>query len=56
MYITFHLADEKEKITNLNVADAIIEVCKDTTFYDLDPTVIAKAILLETERKENDNT
>ncbi len=52
MTIQFHLDYEEERITNLNVANAIIEACAGAPRYALDPTTIAKAILLDVESEE----
>jgi hypothetical protein len=46
MTLIIRLDHEDEKITNLNVADAVIELCEEYP-YALKPVTIAKAILLE---------
>jgi hypothetical protein len=54
MRIQIYLENEKETVTELLIANGIIELCKDTYCYAIDPTIIAKAILLATERKDTE--
>lgn len=49
MKIGFLLEHEDEKVTNLNLADAILKECAECN--ELDAEVIAKAMLLEVERE-----
>lgn len=48
--MTLHIQlENNERLTNLKVADSILELCKES-YTPLDPYVIAKAILLELEK------
>lgn len=51
MTIHIHLDTEKERITNLAVANAIMEMCINNHIDILNPFLIAKAILLQQERR-----
>lgn len=57
MTIYLHLDSEKERVTNLSVANAILEMCADNKIDILNPRLIAKAILLalESEGADDDN-
>ena len=52
MTITIHLDTDREKITNLAVANAILEMCEDNHIDILNPKLIAKAILLQLESED----
>ena len=54
MKIGFILEHEKDKVTNLSFANAILEECNQCEA--LNPKVIAKAILLQAESEDTDGT
>lgn len=51
MTIYIRLDTKKEKVTNLTVANAILEMC-DNQIGILNPRLIAKAILLQLEGED----
>ena len=53
MTIHIHI-ESNEKVTNLAIANAIIEMCEDNHIEILNPRVIAKAILIATESEETE--
>lgn len=54
MTISIHLDTGDEKVTNLAVANAIIEMCEATRVDILKPRIIAKAILLQVESEDTE--
>ena len=51
MKLEIHLDSGTETITNLSIANSIIDACDNMTPYRLNPTVIAKAMLLEVDER-----
>ena len=45
------ILSSEDSITNLSLANAIIRWCDDLGRYELDPNIIAKAIMLEMEAR-----
>ena len=54
MTIQIHLDSGSEKVTNLAVANAIVEMCEETAVDILNPKIIAKAILLQVESEDKE--
>lgn len=54
MTISIHLDRGEEKVTNLAIANAIIEMCEDNQIDILNPRIIAKAILLATGSEDTE--
>ena len=51
MKLEIHLDNGIETITNLSIANAIIDTCDNMTHFRLNPTVIARAMLLEIDAR-----
>ena len=59
MKLHIFLESEKDKPSNLMIAHEIVEMCREEGWvgeyrYRLDPTVIAKAILLQAESEDTE--